>query len=91
MAFGSNPMNILVLNCGSSSVKFQLIATDQGCIEGDSDRCLAHGLIERVGSLALITFQAGDNPPIKEDAPLRDYRQAIERIVRWAVSPESGI
>ncbi|HVC09256.1 MAG TPA: acetate kinase [Elusimicrobiota bacterium] len=84
-------MNILVLNCGSSSVKFQIIATDAACIEGDRDRCLARGLIERVGSLALITFQAGDKPALKEDAPLRDYRQAIERIVRWAVSPESGI
>jgi len=84
-------MNILVLNCGSSSVKFQIIATDQTCIDNDRDRCLAHGLIERVGSLALITFQVGDKPAMKEDAPLRDYRQAIERIVRWAVSPESGI
>ncbi len=84
-------MNILVLNCGSSSVKFQIIATDAARIEANQDRCLAHGLIERVGSLALITLQAGDKPPVKEDAPLRDYRQAIERIVRWAISPESGI
>ncbi len=84
-------MNILVLNCGSSSVKFQIIATDQDRIAADRDACLAHGLIERIGSLSLITFKAEGKPSFKEDAPLRDYRQAIERIVRWAISPESGI
>lgn len=84
-------MNILVLNCGSSSIKFQVIETDQGRIDADSDRCLARGLIERIGSLSLISFQATGRPPYKEDAPLRDYRAAIDRIVRWVISADSGI
>lgn len=84
-------MNILVLNCGSSSIKFQVIETDQARIDADSDRCLARGVIERIGSLSLISFQATGRPPFKEDAPLRDYRAAIDRIVRWVISPESGI
>jgi acetate kinase len=46
-------MIVLVLNCGSSSVKFQLIETDAARIEADSDRCLAKGLVERLGSLSL--------------------------------------
>ncbi len=38
-------MNILVLNCGSSSVKFQLIATDLEMIARNADRRLARGLL----------------------------------------------
>ncbi|MEK7656910.1 MAG: acetate kinase [Elusimicrobiota bacterium] len=84
-------MNILVLNCGSSSVKFQIIETDKDRIAKDQDRRLARGIIERVGSHALITFQAEGRPPVKEDAPLRDSRAAIDRVVRWIISDESGI
>jgi acetate kinase len=84
-------MNILVLNCGSSSIKFQVIATDQARIDSDSDRCLAKGVIERIGSLSLTTFQAGTRAPLKEDMHLRDARAALERIVRWVISPEAKI
>ncbi len=84
-------MNILVLNSGSSSIKFQVVRTDQAAIAEDRDRCLAKGQIERIGSLALVTFQATGRQPHKEDAPLRDYRSALDRIVRWVISPESGI
>lgn len=84
-------MNILVLNSGSSSIKFQVVQTDLALIESDGDRCLAKGQIERIGSLSLVCFQATGRPPLKEDAPLRDYRAALDRIVRWVISPESGI
>lgn len=84
-------MNILVLNCGSSSVKFQVLETDTERIETDTDRCLARGQIERVGSYALSTFQAGDRSPVKETGAIRDHRAAIDRILRWVVSPDAGI
>jgi len=45
-------MNILVLNCGSSSVKFQIIDTDLERIEEDSDRQLVRGMVERSYKLA---------------------------------------
>jgi acetate kinase len=84
-------MNVLVLNCGSSSIKFQIIATDKGRIEGDADVRLAKGFIERLGSLSLITFQADGREAVHTEEPLRDARAALERILRWAVAPESGI
>jgi len=84
-------MNVLVLNCGSSSLKFQIISTDTGRIEGDSDVCLAKGLIERIGSLSLLTFKAAGREPVRTEEALRDIRAALERVLRWAVSPESGI
>ena len=43
-------MNVLVLNAGSSSVKFQLIATDLDRIEKNADERLARGEIERIGA-----------------------------------------
>ena len=84
-------MNVLVLNCGSSSVKFQLIDTDKRKIDGDADKRLARGVIERVGTLSLITLQADGKEPVREEEPLRDYRAAIDRITRWLIAPESGI
>ncbi|MBA3440290.1 MAG: hypothetical protein H0T92_10525 [Pyrinomonadaceae bacterium] len=41
-------MNVLVLNCGSSPVKFQLIATDLDQIARNTDRRLAHALLTPV-------------------------------------------
>jgi len=84
-------MNILVLNCGSSSVKFQLIETDLDLIEKNADRRLASGLIERVVGQAIITLQVEGQPKIRRAEPLRDHKSAIDYILRWLISPESKI
>src|ERR1044071_2837462 len=84
-------MNVLVLNCGSSSVKFQLIATDLERIEQDADKRLAHGLIERVGGAGIITFTSEGKPPKRFAEPVRDTRAAVEMILRWAIGEESGL
>jgi len=84
-------MNVLILNCGSSSVKFQLIATDVERIEQNTDERLAHGIIERIGGEAIITLLATDKPPQRSTAPLRDTRAAVELVLRWACAEESGI
>ena len=84
-------MNVLVLNCGSSSVKFQLIATDLERIEQDADRRLAHVRVERIGGAGIVTFTAEGNPPKRFAEPVRDTRAAVEMILRWAISPESGV
>ena len=84
-------MNVLVLNCGSSSVKFQLIATDLERIEQDDDRRLAHGIIERIGGAAIVTLTAEGDAPKRFAEPIRDTRAAVETMLRWAVSEESGV
>jgi len=84
-------MNILVLNCGSSSLKFQLIVTDLKSIEQNTDKRLAKGVIERIGSEALITTQAGDNPPERQALPIRDHLAAVDYVLRWIVSPDSKL
>ena len=82
-------MNVLVLNCGSSTVKFQLIATDLELIQNNADRRLARGTVERIGGEAIVTFGVEGKEPQPSTAPLRDTRAAVEFIVRWACSNEN--
>ena len=84
-------MNVLVLNCGSSSVKFQLIATDLELIKQDADKRLAHGLIERIGGAGIVTFTAEGKASKRFAEPIRDTRAAVEMILRWAIGEESGV
>lgn len=84
-------MNILVLNAGSSSLKFQLIRTDPDRLARDEDECLAKGAIDRIGGQALLTFEALGQPPRREAASVRDHRDAVERVLRWITSAESGV
>jgi len=84
-------MNILVLNCGSSSVKFQIIQTDLKQIEANADRRLAKGVLERIGSHSLITFEAEGQPKQRTASPIRDHREAIDKILRWIISSDSKI
>jgi acetate kinase len=78
-------MNILVLNAGSSSLKFQLITTDEQRIATDSDQRLARGTIERVGGEALLRYRAGD--VVFNDAEsIKDLRAAIDNVLRWLIA-----
>ena len=84
-------MNVLVLNCGSSTVKFQLIATDLDAIAGNSDKRLARGAIERVGGESIISLEAEGREQQRLSESLRDMRAAVDFIVRWASAEAAGI
>lgn len=84
-------MNILVLNVGSSSLKFQLIDTDESRFSENADRRLARGQVERIGGEAVYSFRAGEAEAVKGTAPLRDHRAAVEFLLRWIVGDESGV
>lgn len=85
------PMNVLVLNSGSSTLKFQLIATDPERIAQNQDLRLCRGQIERIGGEAIITLQARNAPRQKVAASLRDIAAALDYLVRWIMSEASGI
>ena len=58
-------MNILVINCGSSSLKFLIASIDPETIGDDREVCLARGIIERIGGVSLLTLVTfGPNPVI---------------------------
>jgi acetate kinase len=84
-------MNILVLNVGSSTIKFQLIGTDAESIAKVTDRRLARGQIERIGGEAIISLSASGKPPVKTAAQIRNHAAAVEYIVNWLTSDSSGV
>lgn len=75
-------MKILVLNCGSSSVKFQLIETNLELIDTNQDHLLAKGLVERIGTHeALVYCEAGQRTTRDVGLELSDHRAAINKVV----------
>jgi acetate kinase len=84
-------MNVLVLNVGSSTLKFQLVSTDEERFARDGDERLARGQVERIGGEAVWSFRVGEGETVKGTAPLRDHRATIEYLLRWMVDPASGV
>ena len=87
----SSHVRILVLNAGSSSLKFQLVDTDGAAIAEARDLRLARGQVERIGGEAIVTLAAAGAPSSKSTAPLRDHAAAVEHIISWLTSAESGV
>jgi len=84
-------MNVLVLNAGSSSLKFQLIATDREHIQQGTDERICRGEVERIGGEAIVTVGTEKSPRQKFTAPLADLSAGLEYLIRWIASKESGI
>ncbi len=83
-------MNILVLNVGSTTLKFQVVVTDADRIGEDRDERLVRGQIERIGGESIITIRGPDGVSRKRAAPLRDLRAAVDWLVGFVTSEESG-
>lgn len=76
-------MNVLVINCGSSSLKYQLI-------NSDSEAVLAKGLCERIGIDGRLVYQkAGLDKEITE-SPMPTHKQAIQMVLDALVNPKTG-
>lgn len=78
-------MKILVLNCGSSSVKYQLI---------DIDKCyvLAKGVVSRIGmSGAVLVHKPHDRPEITISQEILDHIAAVEHVISMLLSPDHGV
>src|SRR5271169_964653 len=84
-------MNVFVLNSGSSSLKFQVIATDLDRIKQYRDERICRGEVERIGGEAIVTFQKGSEAKHKFTASLRDIPAALDYLVRFIASDKSGI
>lgn len=83
-------MIVLVLNAGSSSLKFQLIETDEQRIAEDNDRRIARGIVDRIGGEAILRFSTG-GLSWQTAQPVRDHRGAVDAVLRWINSTESGL
>jgi acetate kinase len=79
-------MNVLVLNAGSSTLKFQLIATDLERIAADDDQHLARGAIERIGGEAIVKAHTSDGQKWYRTAELHTLEEAVDYVLKWFVS-----
>ena len=84
-------MNILVINAGSSRLKFQVIATDLERIRQERDEVLCRGQVERIGGESIITVQGQAGIRQRLTAPIRDVSAALDYVLRWLTSDRSGI
>jgi acetate kinase len=78
-------MKILVVNCGSSSVKFQLIDIEH-------EEVLAKGMVERIGSSdAVINYQGKAKDKLREVREVLNHEDAIEIITMLLRHQEHGV
>ena len=84
-------MNVLVLNSGSSSLKFQIIATDVERIKQYTDDRICRGEVEGIGGEAIIHIQYRKEPSRTLTAPLRDISSTLDYLMRYIASDRSGI
>ena len=84
-------MNVLVLNVGSSSLKFQLVSTDAERLAANADERLARGIVERIGGEAIYTYRGPDGTPVRGTVALRDHRAAVGHVLGWMTSAESPV
>lgn len=83
-------MNVLVLNAGSATLKFQVVRTDADRMAANSDEKLASGMIERIGGEAVYTVRGPGGEPQRGTEQLRDHRAVVDFVVKWIVSDQSG-
>lgn len=76
-------MKVLVVNAGSSSLKYQLFDTSAGCV-------IAKGNCERIGIDGQITHKMPDRPDYKAAIPMHDHTEATKALIATLTSPEVG-
>lgn len=78
-------MEILVINCGSSSLKFQLI-------DSDTEEVLAKGICERIGmDGSVITYAPAGGEKVKTQAPMPTHNEAISQVIEKLTNEDTGV
>ena len=77
-------MKILVINSGSSSLKFQVI-------DSETEQVMARGLCERIGIDGSFTYKTNSGISKKEPVPMSNHKDAVEKLLAALVDPEEGV
>lgn len=78
-------MKVLVINCGSSSLKYQLI-------DSATEDVLAKGLCERIGiDGSSVTHQKAGCGKVKTEVPMADHTDAVKVVIEKLTDPEAGV
>ena len=84
-------MKVLVLNCGSSSVKFQLVATEPKDEATAAEQTLARGLIENIGGTAVVKYDRPGQRTLRETDDILEHKVAVERAIALLTDPAHGV
>ena len=78
-------MNILVINCGSSSLKYQVI-------NSDTEQCIAKGLCERIGiDGSQISYEPAGGEKEVNVTPMPDHTEAIRLVLEALTNEKTGV
>ncbi len=78
-------MKVLVINCGSSSLKYQVL-------DMQNEELLAKGLVERIGiDGSVIKYERADGKGFKLQTPMATHKEAIENVFEALLNNESGV
>lgn len=77
-------MNVLVINCGSSSLKYQLI-------DSISEQVLAKGLCERIKIDGRLKHSPAGKATVEMDSPMPDHTAAVELVLKMLTDPKHGV
>jgi len=75
-------MKVLIFNCGSSTLKFQVIGLHQETPPGREQR-LARGIIERIGGSAMLKFSDEKEISFQEKIRVADHGSAVRQALDW--------
>ncbi len=82
-------MNILVVNCGSSSLKLQIIEVDHETILHSSEKVKAKGMIDGIGGQSVVTLTTCHGKMMKDILPLKNHALAIDYFLKKIISHPS--
>lgn len=78
-------MNVLVINSGSSSIKYQLY-------DMTSEKVLAKGKVERIGmDSSILSQNVGDEPEVREVSEILDHTTAVKKMLDMLTHPKFGV
>ncbi|SHJ60486.1 acetate kinase [Anaerobranca californiensis DSM 14826] len=77
-------MKILVVNCGSSSLKYQLF-------DMNGEQVLAKGIVERIGIDGVLVHQKGEGDKVKLPNDIPNHKVAIELVINTLTDKELGV
>lgn len=77
-------MNVLVINCGSSSLKYQLI-------NADTEKALASGICERIGIDGKFKYKSNTGAKVEKEVTMETHETAIKIVLDALIDPENGV
>jgi acetate kinase len=76
-------MKVLVINCGSSSLKYQLITTE-------NEGVISRGIIEKIGGAAEHRYDSKDHRKLSVNLPVKNHTEAMQAVIEHLLNPENG-